>query len=100
MFSEKVEKYSGGGSVAWHEGGYDVVQVASLFYGGALLKGSKKAKEIAGSFIKVLDDLPAAVKNRFSTFTKKQRDALLKDLNESEALRGWMRLERSMRGRS
>lgn len=64
MFSEKTSKYTGGGSVAWHEGGYDVVQVASVFYGGALVKGGQQAKGVAEGFLKVLDDLPAEVRER------------------------------------
>lgn len=35
--------------------------------------------------------MPQAVKDRLSTFTKRQRDALLKDLSESEALVEWMK---------
>ncbi|HTH54586.1 MAG TPA: hypothetical protein VL728_00985 [Cyclobacteriaceae bacterium] len=45
MFEDKADKYTNQGlEVAFREGGYDAVQIASIFYGGAFIKGSKATK--------------------------------------------------------
>ncbi|MFZ5972943.1 MAG: hypothetical protein ACOYXA_15255 [Bacteroidota bacterium] len=64
MFEEKAAKYTQGGDVAAHEGGYDAVQIASIFWGGALTKGKKATettnavKDVAKKYIL---DIPAPV---------------------------------------
>ncbi|MEQ9415326.1 MAG: hypothetical protein RIF39_15940, partial [Cyclobacteriaceae bacterium] len=85
MFKEKADKYIGGGDVAAHEGGYDVVQVASIFWGGALMKG-KKATDKAGDIMQVFQKLSQDVKDKIVTLTTKQRDAILRDLGSSPEL--------------
>ncbi len=85
MFQEKAAKYTQGGDVASHEGGYDAVQVASMFWGGALTKG-KKATEKAGDIMEVLQKLSQDVKDKMVTLTTKQRDEILRDLGSSPEL--------------
>jgi hypothetical protein len=85
MFKEKAAKYTQGGDVASHEGGYDAVQIASMFWGGALTKG-KKATDKAGNIMEVLQKLSQDVKDKMVTLTTKQRDEILRDLGSSPEL--------------
>jgi hypothetical protein len=71
--------------VASHEGGYDAVQIASMFWGGALTKG-KKATDKAGNIMEVLQKLSQDVKDKMVTLTTKQRDEILRDLGSSPEL--------------
>jgi len=85
MFKDKAAKYTAGGDVASHEGGYDVVQVASMFWGGAVMKG-KQATDKAGDIMEVLQKLSQEVKDKMVTLTTKQRDGILRDLGSSPEL--------------
>src|SRR5690606_11782501 len=45
MFVEKANKYNPAHpEIMFHEGGYDVIQIGSVFWGGAFTKGSKATK--------------------------------------------------------
>lgn len=87
MFAEKADKYTNQGpEVAFHEGGYDAVQIASMFWGGAFTKGGKAAStagEVDGFVDKidnVLDDVVAQVPEDLKKLSGKTQAKILKEL--------------------
>ncbi|RED91626.1 hypothetical protein, partial [Marinoscillum furvescens] len=97
MFQEKADKYAGGGDVAFHEAGYDGVQIASMFWGGAFIKGAKKGSETAGEVSDVVKRLADDILKEFdnpsvledlSKLSDKTRLKILKELgNDSRLLK-------------
>ena len=97
MFKDKGDKYAQGGVVALHEGGYDGVQIASMFWGGAFIKGAKKGSETAGEVGDVVKKLADDILKEFdnpsvledlSKLSDKTRLKILKELgNDSQLLK-------------
>lgn len=92
MFEEKRAKYAEGGDVAMHEGGYDAVQIASIFWGGAFTKGGKATKtagEVEG-FIGKIDDvaerIAAQIPEDLSKLSAKTQAKIFKKLAENPKL--------------
>ena len=86
MFKDKGAKYAQGGVVALHEGGYDGVQIASMFWGGAFIKGAKKGSETAEAITDILKKLPNSVTDKLSDLSDVARRTLLEDLGKSDEL--------------
>jgi hypothetical protein len=92
MFKDKGIKYAQGGDVAMHEGGYDAVQIASMFWGGAFTKGGKATKtagEVDG-FVGKVDDvakrIPAQVPEDLSKLSGKTQAKIFKKLADNPKL--------------
>ncbi|MEQ8472938.1 MAG: hypothetical protein RIC35_17220 [Marinoscillum sp.] len=86
MFQEKADKYAGGGDVAFHEAGYDGVQIASMFWGGAFIQGAKKGSETAEAITDVLAKFPTTITDKLSNLSYAARRTLLEDLGKSDEL--------------
>ncbi|GAB3337192.1 hypothetical protein GCM10027429_21360 [Marivirga atlantica] len=83
MVDAKADKYSQGGDIAFHEGGYDVVQVASLFWGGAFLKGGNKASDATGALADLYNKIPNNLKNAIDeTLDEATKSKFLSDIGE------------------
>ncbi len=91
----KTAKYQNGGDVAYHEAGYDGIQIASLFWGGGFIKGAKKGSETAGEVADVVKKLADDILEQIShpsiiedlgKLTDKTRLKILKELGDDPDL--------------
>jgi len=93
MYKEKIAKYTEEGEeVAYHEAGYDAIQIASIFYGGAFTKGGKASKTAGeaegfiGKVDNILGEVDADALANINKLTGDAQAKLLKDLDGNSSL--------------